>query len=106
MTSGIAAPEDAPGSLEGFVGAKDDAHDTTCEPDGDTWITNGQVTNPEQTPVHYRIYVSYLDGDETVGVAQTDLTSVAPDETKEWSTTITSSTVGLRCVLRVERADN
>jgi hypothetical protein len=94
-----------PGSLRHFEGGRADVHDTSCVASGRTWKAAGQVTNPTATPVDYRIYVSFLQGDTTVGITEADLGPVASHATAHWRATLPISTAGLRCILRVERAE-
>ena len=94
-----------PGTLEGFVGAKADVHDTTCRQHRSTWRAEGKVTNRSEAKVKYRIYVSFLQGDTTVGLTETDFGPVARNATRDWSASIGVKADGLRCILRVERGD-
>ena len=101
----VANTQNTPGTLKNFVGAKSDAHDTSCKADGSKWVATGKVTNSSQKPAHYRIYVSFLQGDTTVGLSQSDFSPVAPGATHGWSGSVKTSGKDLRCILRVERAD-
>ena len=94
-----------PGSLRHFEGARTDVHDTSCVPSRGRWIARGKVTNSTKAAVRYRIYVSFLDGDTTVGITEADVGPVAPAATTDWRATLPVATPGLRCILRVERAD-
>lgn len=93
--------QDQPGSVEGFVGASEDAEVTSCEMQSGSLRVEGTVTNPESEPQDYRIYVSALESGDTVGLVQVDVPSVAESET--WSTEIAYDGDDLECVLRVER---
>lgn len=97
--------KDVPGTLKGFVGAKADVHDTTCSQKGDGWNAAGKVTNPTKNPVKYRIYVSFLSGDTTVGLVEVNTAKVAPKATEAWDQGVKVTGKDLRCILRVERAD-
>lgn len=94
---------DQPGSVDGYVGALDDAEIKTCSVTGDGLDVAGTVTNPEQDAQDYRIYVSALDGGDTVGLVQVDVTDVEGGETAEWETSMDLDQAELDCVLRVER---
>ena len=92
-----------PGTADdGFVGAADDVEVTRCEA-ADGWQVEGTVTNPEGSAQSYRIYVSLLDGTETSGLVQVDVTGVPSGETQEWATSVALSAADLSCVVRVER---
>ena len=93
-----------PGTLGHFVGARADVHDTTCMLDHASWNAEGEVTNPTRGPVNYRIYVSFLRGDTTIGLAETNLSRVAPHTTRRWAASSRTTARDLRCILRVERA--
>lgn len=94
-----------PGSLRLFEGGRADVHDTSCVASGRSWKAAGKVTNPTETPVDYRIYVSFLQGDKTVGITEADPGPVASHTTAPWRATLPVATAGLRCILRVERAE-
>jgi hypothetical protein len=94
-----------PGSLRHFEGGRADVHDTACAARGRFWKAAGEVTNPTPSAVDYRIYVSFLRGDTTVGITEADPGPVASHDTARWHTTLPISTAGLRCILRVERAE-
>jgi hypothetical protein len=100
-----AATTHPPGSLRNLEGARADVHDTECVQHDDAWKATGKVTNPTGGPVRYRVYVSFLHGDVTVGVAEANTGSVAPKASEDWTTSVKLGTDGLRCILRVERAD-
>ena len=101
----VANTQNTPGTLKDFVGAKSDARNTACKADGAKWVATGQVTNSSKHPSHYRIYVSFLQGDTTVGLSQSDFSPVAPGATHAWSGSVKTSGKDLRCILRVERSD-
>lgn len=96
---------DQPGSGDDFVGALEDTEVTGCAADGDEWKVTGTVTNPADDAQSYRIYVSLLDGTDTLGVSQVDVDDVAAGESTDWSATLPVSGDDLDCVLRVERFD-
>ncbi len=101
----VANTKNTPGTLADFVGAKADVHDTSCKQDGGSWNANGTVTNPTNSAVRYRIYVSFLDGDTTVGLAEANVAKVGPKKSAEWQQGVKVASDNLRCILRVERAD-
>lgn len=92
-----------PGSVEGYTGALEDAELARCEPSDGTLQVAGTVTNPEPETQDYRIYVSAMDGGDTAGLVQVDLTGVEAGETAEWSTEMALGEAEFECVLRVER---
>ncbi|WP_423920220.1 hypothetical protein ACPEEZ_13830 [Frigoribacterium sp. 2-23] len=95
---------DNPGSAADFTGALADTKQTTCELSGGAWNVAGTVTNPTESAQHYRIYVSLNnESQETRGLKQVDVESVAAGATADWSTTIETGEKNLSCVLRVER---
>ncbi|WBL19806.1 MULTISPECIES: hypothetical protein [Citricoccus] len=94
---------DQPGSVEGYVGAADDAELVTCDPQGSALEVEGTVTNPESDDQDYRVYISAMEGGETMGIVQVDVSNVATGETAEWSTEMALTGDDLECVLRVER---
>jgi hypothetical protein len=93
-----------PGSLAHYVGARSDVHDTTCAASGDGWTAAGKVTNSAAASARYRVYVSFLRGDTTVGIGEAAAGPVKPGGSADWSTNVKLHTDGLRCILRVERA--
>lgn len=95
--------KEAPGTSEGFVGARDDVDLATCEVVGKKMQIDGTVTNPTDAIQNYRIYVSILDADGTRGLLQVDAEAVEAGATQQWATEAKLSDTGLRCVLRVER---
>lgn len=101
----VSNSRNTPGTLANFVGAKDDVHDTTCKHDGAGWNASGVVTNSTAKSVKYRIYVSFLNGDTTVGLAEVNVGKVDPKQTAKWAQTVKVEGRDLRCILRVERAD-
>ena len=101
----VSNSKNTPGTLTNFVGAKHDVHDTKCTHDSASWSTDGKVTNPTATTVRYRIYVSFLNGDTTVALAEVNVGKVGTKKTQDWHQGVKVSGKDLRCVLRVERAD-
>ena len=101
----VANTKNTPGTLKGFVGAKADVHDTTCARDGVEWNAHGLVTNPTAKSVKYRIYVSFLNGDTTIGLAEANVPNIGAKQTGKWQQSIKVDGDGLRCILRVERTD-
>ena len=101
----VANTKNTPGTLKNFVGAHADVHDTSCKQGGASWNAAGKVTNPTKHAARYRIYVSFLNGDTTVGLAQVDVGTVGPKQSQVWHEGVKVSGKDLRCVLRVERAD-
>ena len=90
----------------GFVGARADVTGLTCAQDGKQWRVGGKVTNPTDSPVDYRIFTSFLDkSNDTAGLLQTDIKSVAGRASQDWSGTLPVSGTDLQCVLRVERTN-
>lgn len=100
----VANTEHVPGTLTKLVGAHEDVHDTRCAQHDGRWLADGTVTNPTRRAVQYRIYVSFLRGETTVGLAETDVRKVAPKGSADWTASVHAATPGLRCILRVERA--
>jgi len=87
-----------------YVGARKDVTNIACKQDGKLWKVSGTVTNPTNATANYRIFTSFLDqANETRGLLQTDVPSVAPHEAKEWSGELELDATGLHCGLRVER---
>ncbi len=101
----VSNSKNTPGTLANFVGAHEDVHDTTCKRDGASWNANGMVTNPTAKGVQYRIYVSFLNGDTTVGLAEVNVGKVDAKKSQGWNQGVKVSGKDLRCILRVERAD-
>jgi hypothetical protein len=92
-----------PGTLADFVGAKDDVHDVKCERTGGSWNSAGRLTNPTNQSVKYRVYVSFLSGDTTVGLTEFDSGRVAAKATEPFQSGVKVDGSDLHCVLRVER---
>lgn len=92
-----------PGNGE-FEGALADADVLECATNAGRWSATGTVTNPTNTTVDYRIYVSFLDttGD-TLALIETHIDELDPASTADWSAGFPSAASDLRCVLRVER---
>jgi len=93
-----------PGTLTGYDVARSDVHDTTCAADGTAWTAHGKVTNSASSSARYRIYVSFLHGDTTVGISETAAGPVKAGATTDWDAKVKVQADGLRCILRVERA--
>lgn len=94
-----------PGTLTDFVGAKGDAHDVTCTRHGGTWNADGKLTNSTKQPVEYRVYISFMSGDTTVGLTEFNSDRVAGTATTSFHAKVAVDAADLQCVLRVERAD-
>lgn len=94
---------DQPGSVEDYTGALDDVELDTCSAGAGGLQVAGTVTNPESSTQDYRIYISAMAGDDTVGLVQVDVTNVAGGETAEWDNLLDLTQEDLECVLRVER---
>lgn len=88
-----------------FVGAATDVVSSSCAGDGGVWVGAGTVGNPTEEDVNYRVWVSFIDSDgETIGLVQSNVDGVAPNETGEYAASMPYSDPGeLSCVLRVER---
>ena len=99
----VANTQNTPGTLEHFVGAHADVRDTKCVSSAKGWTATVTANNPTTQTMHYRIFVSFLDGDTTVGIAQTDVRA-GGGATVDWTATVGANGEGLRCILRVERA--
>jgi hypothetical protein len=92
---------------DGYVGARNDVTDLTCEPGDDgTWQAGGLVTSSASSTADYRIYVAFLKDTDTRGIVQADVADVAPAEARPWEVELAlPDEEGLTCVLRVERVD-
>ena len=101
----VSNSKNTPGTLANFVGAHEDVHDTNCKQDGASWTADGKVTNPTAKAVKYRIYVSFLNGDTTVGLAEVNVGKVDAKKSEAWNQSVKVTGKDLRCILRVERAD-
>ena len=101
----VSNSKNTPGTLANFVGAHQDVHDTTCKASGTGWHASGSVTNPTAKSVKYRIYVSFLNGDTTVGLAEVNVAKVGAKQTERWTQGVKVEGKDLRCILRVERTD-
>ena len=53
----------------------------------------------------YRIYVSFLNGDITVGLAEVNVGKVDAKKSQGWKQAVNVTGKDLRCIFRVERAD-
>lgn len=94
---------DQPGSVEDYVGAKEDAEVETCDASSDGLEVAGTITNPESDAQDYRIFVSAMSAGDTAGLVQVVVANVAGGETAEWETQMDLTQEDLDCVLRVER---
>lgn len=94
---------DPQGSVAGYVGAMQDVTMETCETTDGALKVDGTVANPVGEPQQYRIYVSAMEGEDTRGIVQIDVPTVAGNESTIWATEIALSDPGLTCLLRVER---
>ena len=101
----VSNSKNTPGTLANFVGAHQDVHDTKCKQDGAGWNAGGSVTNPTAKAVKYRIYVSFLSGDTTIGLAEVNVAKVGAKQTEKWTQGVKVEGKDLRCILRVERTD-
>ena len=99
----VANTQNTPGTLENFVGAHADIRDTKCVSSAKGWTATGTAKNPTTQTMQYRIFVSFLDGDTTVGIAETDVRARGR-ATTDWTATVGADGKDLRCILRVERA--
>jgi hypothetical protein len=107
-TGSVTQFTDHPGTADdGFVGARSDVTDLTCEPGDDgAWQASGLVTSSASSTADYRIYVVFLKDSDTRGIVQADVADVAPAEARPWETELAlPGEEGLRCELRVERVD-
>ncbi|MPV51391.1 MULTISPECIES: hypothetical protein [unclassified Pseudactinotalea] len=95
--------EEQPGSQEGYVGALGDAELATCATRDGALEVTGDVTNPQKEAQSYRIYVSAMQGSDTRGLTQVDVSAVGPGETASWEARLDLTDDDLTCVLRVER---
>ena len=96
---------DHQGSVEGFVGALDDAEVGRCEATTDGWIAGGTVANPTDSVQSYRLYVAFNHNRETPGLVQIDLDEVPGGANEDWEAQAPVSGNNFTCVLRVERFD-
>lgn len=94
---------DQQGSVEGFVGAIDDAEITRCESADGSWRGEGTVVNSTDSVQNYRLYVAFNKNSDTKGLVQVDIDSVAAGATAEWRAEAPLAFDDLRCVIRVER---
>ena len=99
----VSATTHTPGSMRHLEGGRANVHDTSCAAAASIWKVAGKVTNSTDAPASYRIYVAFLHGDTTVGIAEADPGPIAPKATARWKTSLHLATPGLRCVFRVER---
>lgn len=94
---------DQPGSVDGWVGALEDAETKTCARDGADWVASGTVTNPLDEAQSYRLYVSAMFGGDTRGLIQVDVPDVAGGASAPWRAAFPLEGDEFTCVLRVER---
>ena len=103
VENGYVSVTDQQGSVDGFVGASEDAQVSVCEAGDDGWFASGEVTNPTDEAQSYRIYVAFNKNTDTLGLVQVDAAEVAPGATATWEATAPLSGDNLQCILRVER---
>lgn len=94
---------DQQGSVEGFVGAKEDVEVERCEADGSGWISAGTVSNPTSESQDYRIYVAFNSSKDTKGLVQVDVKDLAAGASESWEASAPVQADNMKCVLRVER---
>lgn len=94
---------DQQGSVDGYVGALEDAQLDRCEATNDGWASAGTVTNPTDSAQSYRLYIAFNKNRDTRGLAQIDLEAVAAGSTEDWQVEAPITGEDLTCVLRVER---
>ncbi len=94
---------DQQGSVEGFVGASEDAEITLCESKNNQSLAEGTVTNPTDANQSYRLYIAFNEGRDTQGLVQVDIESVEPGETLTWEAQAPVTTKDIQCSARVER---
>jgi len=95
-----------PGSVPSFVGALKDVSGQTCTAGADGVTASGTVTNPTTKPQDYRIYISVLNSNQTLGVTEVDISALAPGASQQWSGVVAVQMTEPKCVLRVERNDS
>ena len=95
----VTAAAHTPGTLKHFVGAKADVRDTTCSAGAKGWHATGTLKNPTRAPARYRVFVSFLDGDTTTGVAEADVAKLGPGKSGTWSAAVGTDGTNLRCIL-------
>lgn len=94
----------APGTAEGFEGARKDVTAENCTRSDTGWLTDGTLVNPTDTVVSYRVYTSFNDpSGELRALVQTDVNDVAPGAEGSWLNQVEVTDDNLTCVLRVER---
>lgn len=99
----VTAISHQPGTNKDAVGARKDVGESTCDSTASGSTFKGKVTNPEKSAQSYRIYVSVIDGSNTLGVKEIDVSKVDGRAKAEWNGTIDAGSRTARCVLRVER---
>ena len=92
-----------PGSAEGYVGALADVTLAHCLAAQAPAVFVGTVTNPAETEQSYRIYVSVVTGDRTIGLGQVDVERVGPGVERAWYGSLEVGAADAQCALRVER---
>ena len=94
-----------PGSTMGFVGARVDVSQESCEASAGAWVARGVLTNPTKGTVNYRVYVAFLDKTSaTRAFIEHDVTGVRAGRAADCAVAYDKpSTTPLTCVLRVER---
>jgi len=95
-----------PGSVPSFVGAIKDVSGQTCTASAEGVTASGTVTNPASAKQDYRIYISVLDSNQTLGVTEVDVNGVEPGASQQWSGVVKVQMKDPKCVLRVERNDS
>jgi outer membrane murein-binding lipoprotein Lpp len=90
-------------ATDGFEGARSDVSNLKCALSDGIWKTNGKITNSTDHPVDYRIYVSYLRGNETAGLIEVDVAGIKSGKSEDWKAELPIVGNDVDCVLRVER---
>jgi len=92
-----------PGSVDGYVGALKDVSGQTCTAGPGGVTAAGTVTNPASSKQDYRIYISILNDNQTLGITEVDINGVDPGASQQWSGVVAVQVDSPKCVLRVER---
>ena len=95
--------EVTPGSDLAAEGAIDDSTEPTCDQEDGTWTSAGTVTNPTTEAKSYRVYVTFMRGNQIAAIVQADAEGVEPGASAEWSARFPTAEDGLTCVISVER---
>lgn len=103
LTADVVDIRDNPGSVDGYVGALEDAEVDRCVAEGSAVLASGTVSNPLAEAQSYRLYVSVLDRGDTVAIVQVDVPDVAGGESSTWEADAAVSGGDISCILRVER---